>query len=156
MISHALQNQKVYNRSSVLYIKLKGGENMDKKLTAAVGITVVFLAVSVTASSLPATPLYTIRMEQQSSKMHFLPTAVSEFTYATTQGHTVSYAYPGGQHLLDNIPTTPICTGSGPTCWKTCLNTCPDTCYTCSTCLIETCPDTCAFTCGGSTCNPPC
>lgn len=130
---------------------------MDKKvLTAAIGITVLLLAVSVTASSLTSTPLYTIRMEQQSSKMNFLPTTVTGFTYAAAQGYTVTYEYTGYLHELDDIPTTPICTGSQPTCWKTCLNTCQDTCNTCSTCLVETCPDTCPFTCSGSTCNPPC
>lgn len=59
-------------------------------------IVVVSLAASVTAYPpyQSDTPLYTVRMEQACSKMHFLPAAVNEITYTTTKGYTLDYGIP--------------------------------------------------------------
>ncbi len=105
------------------------------------------------------TPLYAIRMEQASSEMNFLPTAVNGFTYNTEKGYTVDYnssTYCSAQLLTTSSNDTcygySTCDGSY-TCWQTCSGythggyTCQPTCYV-WTCTPETCDITyCAFTC---------
>jgi hypothetical protein len=62
-----------------------------KQRMTFVVMSVIFaaLAVTVTASALPSTPLYTYRMEQASNKMHFLPTEMNGFTYIAEKGYTL-------------------------------------------------------------------
>ena len=127
---------------------------MDKKhFLAAVGAA-LFLAVAiVTAGSQAAnTPLYTVRMEQESSKMHFLPTEVNEFVYNAESGYNLYYnvsGYCSGEYLNATGDPCVITIGA------TCDSTCPPTCgYTCGCTCGFTC-DTCVMTCG-YTCNPSC
>ncbi len=142
---------------------------MDKRQMslAVVSIVVAFCAITyVTASSFAATPLYTVRMEQASSKMNFLPTTVNEFTYTAENGYTVNYAvagYCGGIIPLISGGVNTCETCDDPTCWNTCPDTCEPTCpntcmgVTCSTCMqptCETCESTCPYTC--STCTSTC
>lgn len=123
---------------------------MKKKWSfAVIGVVAVLFAVTfTTASSLAGTPLYTVRMEQHSNNMNFLPTAVHGFTYTTENGYTLDYDVP--KYCGGVVPL-----GTDATCFPTCLNTCPNTCdetcpntcdYTCDTCE-ETCPFTCPITC---------
>jgi hypothetical protein len=130
-------------------------------------VAVLFTVMFATATSLMAdTPLYTFRMEQASSKMNFLPTETSSFTYTAEIGCTVTYAverYCGFAMPLMTTPYDTLCETCGPetcdTC-QTCEETCEETCYpTCQntcwqTCNDPTCPGTCPVTC--STCNPTC
>lgn len=136
---------------------------MDKKKVFLAVSSVVALScvvVIAAASSLMAdTPLYTLRMEQTSSKMNFLPTAVRGFTYTAENRYTLNHEVSG------------YCTGAAPldtgvwTCepnthelsCKTC-----DTCLTCESCFhcdtqqatCDTC-DTCEYTCW-NTCPATC
>jgi hypothetical protein len=106
------------------------------------------------------TPLYTIRMEQASSKMHFLPTEKNNFTYTAEQGCTMDVSF---QKLPSDAGI--FSTSSPDTCYGqiTCEGsyTCSQTCYgwthggiTCLiTCNMWTCtPETCLITCGNYTC----
>lgn len=133
---------------------------MDKKQISIAAASAAFLlaAALVTASTQTAnTPLYTIRMEQASSKMNFLPAAVNEFTYDTESGYNLVYGALGCR--VDPVALTEIpCYLTDVTCVKTaCLScsTCGSTCgYTCGCTCGFTC-DTCVATCG-NTCNPTC
>ncbi|MBU7022559.1 MAG: hypothetical protein HXS40_00200 [Theionarchaea archaeon] len=131
---------------------------MEKKMLsiAAMGIVVALFAVMfATASSLMAgTPLFTLRMEQASSKMSFLPTVMNGFTYNTENGYTLNRCAVGycGVGLRGTDATChPSCDTCAATCPDTCYNTCPDTCN--STCPV-TCPATCYSTCP-YTCDDP-
>lgn len=126
---------------------------MKKKLyLVVIGVAVVSFAVAfVSASALPSTPLYTVRMEQASSKMGFLPTAVNEFDYTTESGYTLSFNISGGHgSVLRGTDATcfPTCSTCPYTCDETCPATCPNTCPdTCPATCVNTCPDTCDYTC---------
>ena len=129
---------------------------MDKKVFAGINLAVALLAVTVVTASntISTTPLYLVRMEQQSSDMHFLPTEMNEFTYTAEIGCTITYNTLGScVHPLGPEPTCEQnpCEWTVDTCPLTCLNTCPATCF-------NTCPNTCwGPTCEGSTCgDPPC
>ena len=124
---------------------------MDKKIYAAACIPLVLLVAFATASSLPSTPLYIYRMEQHSSKMHFLSSEVTEFTYTTEKGYNLHVTTSGGLPLEE--PTVPFTCPD--TCYDTCLNTCPYTCNTCSSTCQCTCPVTCESSCS-VTCEPTC
>ena len=119
---------------------------MDRKV-CAVGI-VIFFAVTAVTASMPTckTPLFAYRMEQQSSKMCFLPTAVNGFTYTTEDGYT-----------LDIDSTGAVCVRPEGTLWDSCDGTCDDTCWeTCwYSCEGSTCAQTCPYTCW-STCPNTC
>lgn len=139
--------------------------NRKKMSLALMSLVAVSLIVSfATADGLMAhTPLYSLRMEQQSSQMNFLPTAVNSFVYATQHGYTLTCCARACGGVI------PL--GTDATCFHTCLGSCPVTCETCqgtcgstcsSTCLStcsSTCPLTCWETCNGptcSTCRPEC
>jgi hypothetical protein len=126
----------------------------------AVSAAMTFVAASSSASN---TPLYTYRMEQTSSKMNFLPTAMNPFAYTTEKGYQLNIDI-AGCCSISNQPSTEeetceTCdpgeyTCSSHTCWSTCLlvHTCQSTCW-------HTCPNTCStcgFTCGGYTCKQTC
>lgn len=100
------------------------------------GIALVSVAVTaVTASSWVHTPLYTVRMEQVSSDMHFLPTEMNDFTYTAENGNNLNYdvsAYCDATLLGIDVHT--LCG------YDTCLG-------------YYTCPFTCGMTCSG-TCKP--
>ena len=129
---------------------------MGKKMVAILCIVGVFLAASVTATQRyqSDTPLYIARMEQASSKMHFLPAAVNEITYTTTKGYTLDYDIPemkGNDTEAHPIHWDSNC-WSCSTCWLSCGGSCGGhTCYTClNSCVIEYCYSywsTCGFTC---------
>lgn len=115
----------------------------------AVGTVIAVLAVMCVAASVQtsSTPLYTVRMEQISSEMNFLPTAVNGFTYTAEKGYTVNCevsAY-NGANLFNPLTI-------GTTC-----ETCHDpTCVTCFHTCLPTCDDTtCRNTCGVSYCVCP-
>ena len=131
---------------------------MDKKQTSIVVLSIATLiaVACVTASSWGgSTPLYTIRMEQASSKMNFLPTAMNAFTYTADNGSLLNCepaAYCGNCIPLvsGGVNTCETCPGH-----YTCYNTCPDTCEpSCEgTCFEPTCSSTCPVTC--ETCTQP-
>lgn len=135
--------------------------NKAQKISLVVtGIGIVLVGIAcVGASPSPSdTPLYTVRMEQVSSAMHFLPTAVNGFVYNTESGYTLDH----GLNYITVTPATP--TYIGPTCDYTCAYTCEGhthfglTCwYTCGnfTYLVHTCEMSCGlWTCdGGATCS---
>jgi len=107
-----------------------------------VSATVICLALAcVSASSLPNSPLYALRMEQHSNKMNFLPTAMNGFTYNAAAGHTLGHEVSGG--------CGPVLRGTDATCHPTCDGS---TCETCS----PTCPWTCWYTCDDPTCGSTC
>jgi hypothetical protein len=127
---------------------------MNRKIvTAALGVIMVFLAVTyATASPSVNTPLYRYRMEQSSSKMNFLPTALNAFAYTAEKGYhvkcdvlgnSIADEWDGG---TDSVVIT--CQTTGYTCVPTCESSCPDTCW-------PTCPNTCWYTCV-YTCNITC
>lgn len=137
------------------------------------GICVLLVASTVIAHSLTVdTPLYIVRMEQTSDKMHFLPTAVNKFTYTTEEGCTLDYEATGRYSGTLDVTSGRTCEGTcieptcPNTCWSTCddptcSNTCPNTCgATCNTCsqTCDTCPQTCLDTCSATceSCYPPC
>lgn len=136
---------------------------MNKKLYLVVisAAVVSFAVVCASASALPSTPLYTLRMERASSKMNFLPTAVNEFNYTTESGYTLGFNISGGGgSALRGTDATcfPTCSTCPYTCDETCPATCPNTCpNTCPATCPDTCPDTCDYTCPDTcvTC-PPC
>jgi hypothetical protein len=123
---------------------------MNKKiLDLVVGTAIVSIALTaVTASSFSSyTPLYTARMEQESSEMSFLPTEINGLTYTTESGFELNYeatAVNGENSILASGHASCIWTCFWSTC-DTCSNTCP---YTCEI--------SCGGTCGGSTCWPTC
>lgn len=128
---------------------------MDKKKMSVVmiGVVLVALGVTVTASSVSHTPLYTFRMEQVSDKMNFLPTEVNGFTYTSEKGYVLNYGLTGFCKNVEPLLTVPIITCP----INTCPDTCPNTCATCSTCQGQpTCPYTCQDTCDGLTCEGSC
>ncbi|MBU7026332.1 MAG: hypothetical protein HXS48_05270 [Theionarchaea archaeon] len=127
---------------------------MDKKKMPVIvaSVAFVFLAITcVTASSWTSnTPLYTLRMEQASSKMNFLPTERNTFTYETEGRYVLnSCGYCDGAKPL-NPYTCATCDeyycDNPSLCYGTCYSTCPGTCSTCVTCN----------TCSGPTCEGTC
>lgn len=123
--------------------------NKTKISLVVCSVAIVSLAVAaVTANPSINTPLYTLRMEQASSKMNFLPTAVNDFTYTAEKGSTLNYNV--SKYCSFVVPLAPTGSGGGETCWPQCNTTQP----TCSTCE-ETCPSTCSNTCS-STCPNTC
>lgn len=133
---------------------------MEKKLIV-IAASAVFVALAVTcvaSSSVNTTPLYTLRMEQASSKMHFLPTAVNGFTYTTEKGYICGIVGCCNGTLLGTFDTCSECTTIEITCYTcppTSWSTCPNTClYTCRNTCPNTCQNTCPNTC--NTCNPTC
>ena len=139
---------------------------MDRKLIflAVMSVALVFLAVTAATAhtwTSPNTPLYTLRMEQASTKMNFSPAKGNGFAYTVEKGHILGYDIAG--YFSDGEP---LATGCKPTCVETCLetcvSTCPQTCVsTCFTCVstcpyscVNTCWSTCAYTCD-LTCDEP-
>ena len=117
---------------------------MDRKkvLITVASIAMASLAITaVTASSLALnTPLYTLRMEQASSKMNFLPTAMNKFAYTTENGYNLDY-----EALVGYCGAVPL--GS----LYTCEVTCP---YV--TCVVGTCSSCSGYTCDATSCQPTC
>ena len=141
-----------------------------KRIYLSVIISITVLAVStLVAGTSSTTPLYTVRYQQASSSLNFLPTAVTGFTYTTQKGYTLQYDCLGHYGTLLDVTTGKTCEGTCQgqqtcqgyttcdlTCWGTCPNTCGSTCpLTCSTCeqTCFTC-DTCYVSCLGE-CQPP-
>lgn len=108
---------------------------MNRKTIIVVGIiatTALLTVTGVTAfTQTYNTPLYTLRMEQASSNMHFLPTTVNEFTYNAEKEFTLNMSTQeyGGAQPLGPLTEQENCTSLG---WYTC-STC-ETCETCETC----------------------
>ena len=127
----------------------------SKMLLVASSVAIVLLAaVAVTASSSISTPLYTMRMEQVSSKMGFLPTQMNGFVYSAENGSIVNYNVLTSCFAAPLAPTN----GGGETCWPQC-DTSQPTCSTCDETCSNTCPATCPYTCPNtciSTCQATC
>ena len=142
-------------------------------IAAAVYAALLCTVLAVTAhSTLLHTPLYTIRMEQVSSRMNFLPQSVNEFTYTAKNECTLNYragcctSVEPLEITWEGDPTCSTCdqeTCYGTTCEQTACggNTCStctqptcETCETCSTCPTQS--STCWNTCAGPTCKPTC
>jgi len=135
---------------------------MDRKqkMIAVVSVAITVLAVSaVTAGiGISNTPLYTVRMEQASSEMNFLPTEMNGFTYTAENRCTLNYDILGGCSGVEPLSTGDTCepacepTEGGYTCSNTCWRTCDGS--TCEgTCNEPTCGYTC-YTCPAKTCDP--
>lgn len=121
---------------------------------AVLSIVIVSIVTAATArSSTSNTPLYTVRMEQASSKMNFLPTETNKFSYTTEEGHILDCDVAGGCCTAESF--TAITCEPEPSCWETCWSSCKPSCWeTCSTCFY-----TCPWTCGETSCLitcPPC
>ena len=134
---------------------------MDRRLISLfVGAVCASCALTLVTGTSLNTPLYTVRMEQASSRMNFLPYAVNTFTYTTEGGYTLDYGVTGCCTTVrpfatynscepdtcdETCPVTCWSTCDDPTCPSTCADTCPYTCddYTCSSTCEETCPNTC-------------
>jgi hypothetical protein len=110
------------------------------------------------SSSISSTPLYTVRMEQASSDMNFLPTAVNEFIYMAEHGYAVNYNVPEYcKGVIPFKPPTEIATCPYTCDDDTCEQTCPNTCWnTCPNTCWSTCPVTCEPTCLQYTCENSC
>lgn len=127
--------------------KCEGGDNMKKtqKILIASSISLVFLVITgvYASSGVTHTPLHTIRMEQVSSDMNFLPVEMNDFTYTTGQGCTIvcdTGQSSNGAYLFD----------TGTCCMVTCdFVTCELPCHT----DIESCN---LITCNFVTCVLPC
>ena len=146
-------------------------DRTQKVLITAVCLTLVGCAVAfVTASTRTAlddTPLFAVRMEQESNRMNFSPGEKNGFTYSSGQGFLIDYdteySGGGGEPLAYTWDTDPTCwyTCSSPpstcqsTCASTCSNTCVNTCCTCVNTCSNTCVSTCTNTCWES-CSEPC
>lgn len=120
-------------------------------LIAAISGAAVILTVTM-AMAIPAasnTPLYTVRMEQASSQMNFLPTERNTFTYSAEKGVELNYdvtEYCSIEPLSTHEWTCVDSTCGGTLC-STCVNTCGSTCKTCP---YQTCGSTCYYpTCQG-------
>ncbi len=121
-------------------------------LVAIIGVLISLTVACVAASPLTLhSPLYTLRMEQQSSKMSFLPLEINGFIYNTENGYILDYGVQGCcGGVTPNLITLKTCDGTctEPTCPDTCRLTCDDP--TCD----DTCPVTCPLTC--DTCDQTC
>ena len=124
-----------------------------KVLIFIAGIAIVSIAVTaVTASSWTTnTPLYTVRMEQASSNMNFLPTEMDYFTYIAEKGYNLNCV---ALTECCGVKSLNIClsTLGGPTCeLYTTKHTCEDPeCmwtyeYTCPFTCFDTCWQTCSW-----------
>lgn len=129
--------------------------NRKQKMSIAViSVGIVLLASTcVTANSVASnTPLFTIRMEQHSSEMHFLSTPVNTFTYTVKAGYILDFDAP-----VECCNAEPLgnCTDYPTTCDVTCPAV---SCYgTCESCSGYTCDDTsCQPTCPAATCFRTC
>ncbi|MGD2248114.1 MAG: hypothetical protein PVF58_06880 [Candidatus Methanofastidiosia archaeon] len=126
----------------------------------AAGVAIMLFAAACVAANpqIFSTPLYTLRMEQASNKMNFLPTKTNGFMYTAESGYTLTCAitgYRGGVTPLNTKPGDTYCESCIPetceeTCDWTCFETCPNTCE--DTCEGPTCP----YTCSGPTCEGTC
>ena len=67
---------------------------IQKVPIALASIALVCALTAVTAYPPSHTPLFTVRMEQVSSEMKFLPTAVEEFVYTAEQGYELDFDAP--------------------------------------------------------------
>jgi hypothetical protein len=131
-------------------------DKTKKMSVAVIGIAIVlFAAACVTASSqISSTPLYTLRMEQASGEMNFLPTETNGFYYTAENGYTLNYDASGRGYNVERLDTYQYTCEFYPTCNYTCPVTCGKTCpYTCDG---HTCPYTCVYTCEGPTCWGSC
>lgn len=115
-----------------------------------IGIVLVPFAVPcVSASSgKPDAPLYTLRMEQASSGMNFLPTQVNNFVYTAEKGYTVNYDAAGCCNVVRGLFSVPL------TCEDDCIgiygftliSTCSETCSACEYWIVfRTCYGSCRY-----------
>ena len=128
---------------------------------ASFAVTAVAASSKTSSSPTVNVPLYTVRMEQASSEMNFLPTEKHNFAYNTEKGCTLNYCVADNCNSAVPLHTSSqntcygyvTCEGSA-TCWQTCYGythggyTCFATCYNWWTCT----PATCHYSCGAYTC----
>jgi hypothetical protein len=142
---------------------------MDRRqriLMAMISASIAFLAITAVTATLRAssTPLYTYRMEQQSSEMNFLPTEKNTFTYEAEGGYVLNCGI-GGMNCGCSGGVSPLNPYTCATCDEyycehpsECYGTCYNTCSTCSgnTCDETSCQNTCStclqYTCYYYTC----
>lgn len=122
--------------------------NKNRTLVVVSIVTASLAAMIVTATpQLFNTPLYTFRMEQQSSEMHFLPTEMNTFTYATEKGFTVEQKISPWSSEVHKFQDSAIVCPTVNTCF---------TCSTCDSCLIchtiSNCPTEGSSTCEQTEC----
>lgn len=139
---------------------------MDKRTVVimVVGAIAVSAVTAINANTQTVnTPLHALRMEQSSSRMDFLPTAVRGFVYATEKAYTLNYDVTGFCSNARLLATTPYESCDEITC-ETCQKTCYDypscrvTCNGCAGTYGVTCEGgyTCWVTCEGETCGYTC
>ncbi|MBU7047017.1 MAG: hypothetical protein HXS54_11345 [Theionarchaea archaeon] len=130
-----------------------------------VGCAVAFVAAS-TRTTMDGTPLFAVRMEQESNKMNFLPGEKNGFAYSSGQGFMMDYdteycsnAGPLAYTWISDPTCWTTCSAPPSTCQSTCSSTCSYTCVsTCCTC-VSTCSSTCMSTCTNTcweSCSEPC
>jgi hypothetical protein len=116
---------------------------MNRKILFIIaGIAVASVTVAaVTAIPLTYnTPLYTVRMEQISSEMNFLPTEMNDFTFTAENGYNLNYI---PEYCDVGSYDTYARTYDGSyTCWG--YYTCPFTCNSNITCYSTCRPTACA------------
>ena len=125
---------------------------MDRKTVFIVVVSASVLLLAITAvtahNRTVNIPLYTLRMEQVSSEMNFLPTEMNSFTYTAENGYNLNCVAPTefcGAKPLDIF----LGTLGGPTCELfTTKHTCED--EECIWTGAFTCPHTCFDTCWGT------
>lgn len=117
---------------------------MNRKMLAFIaGIALVSFAIAGVCASSWAykTPLYTMRMEQVSNDMHFLPPEMNDFTYTAENGYNLNYDVSAFSATTTSSVNFQTFDGS-------------NTCNGSSTCAYSyTCPFTCNITCS-RTCEP--
>ena len=125
---------------------------MDRKhviVIAAVGVVFAVLAVNAVGArpSTSDTPLYTLRMEEASSEMNFLPTEMNTFTYTAEKGFTVGQKISTWSSEVHKFRDSAIVCPTVNTCF---------TCSTCDSCLIchtiSNCPTEGSSTCEQTEC----
>lgn len=127
-----------------------------KQVFIVIGVVIFITAVivAVASSSSFNTPLYTVRMEQVSSKMNFLPKEANQFIYTAIKGQEIFFNIKSNG-IFDDPPET-----EGPSCDSIHCNTCGvtecgESCgLECET--MENCPTGDPETCGGASCTPTC
>lgn len=102
-------------------------------------ISLSIAVVTAIPGTTSTTPLYTYRIEQESSEMNFLPTPINEFTYTIENKYTLNYEV---ESYIDEEPCE-----TQATCFETCTHltwaqypTCAVTCgLSCAWCYNTVC-----------------
>lgn len=123
---------------------MKKAQNLFIGVVSMAVVILVMAAVTASVSN-TNTPLYVFRMEQQSTKMNFLPTPEHDFTYTSEDGYTINTISEGYCGAVPLVSFAWTCS------YSTCLKTCRYSTVACDCDTVLTCPET-LCTCG----PPPC